>query len=79
MYAVAGTKDTFDFRVMAAILVAGEGALASHRCAAALYGLRRIRCDVPEVTVTGRMAPRVPGVRWHRRETLTSADRSRIG
>jgi hypothetical protein len=79
VYAVAGTRDSFEFRVMAAVLVAGEGALASHRCAAALFGLRRIRCDVPEVTVSGRAAPRIEGLGAHRRDLLTAADRSRIG
>lgn len=79
VYAVAGTRDTFEFRVMGAVLAAGEGALASHRCAAALYGLRRIRCDVPEITVCGRAAPRVAGLNSHRRDGLTATDRSRIG
>jgi hypothetical protein len=43
VYAVAGSRDTFEFRVLAAVLAAGEAAVASGRCAAALYGLRRIR------------------------------------
>jgi hypothetical protein len=59
VYAVAGTRDSFEFRVMGAVLAAGEGAVASGRCAAALVDLRRIRCDVPEVTVSGRRAPRI--------------------
>jgi len=79
VYAVAGGKDTFEFRVMAGVLAAGAGALASHRCAAALYGLRRIRCDMPAVTVSGRSAPRLDGVIGHRRDTLTPLDRTRIG
>jgi hypothetical protein len=79
VYAVAGTKDGFDFRVMAGVLVAGDGALASHRCAAALYGLRGIRCDQPEITVSGRVAPRIPDLRCHRRDDITPIDRSRIG
>jgi hypothetical protein len=79
VYAVAGTRDTFDFRVMAAVLAAGEGAMASGRCAAALYGLRRIRCDLVEVTVADRHAPRQVGFVAHRRDLLTPADRSRIG
>ena len=79
VYAVAGTKDTFEFRVLAAVLASGDGALASHRCAAALFGLRRIRCDVPEVTVCGRAAPRVGGFTTRRRDLLTAADRTRIG
>jgi hypothetical protein len=79
IYAVAGSRDTFEFRVMAAVLGAGDGAVASHRCAAVLYGLRRIRCDEPEVTVCGRAAPRLVGVTGHRRDTLTALDRARIG
>jgi hypothetical protein len=79
VFAVAGTKDRFEFRVMAAVLAAGEGALASHRCAAALYGLRRIRCEVPEVTVRGRAAPRIRGLEGHRRDVLTAIDQAKIG
>lgn len=79
VYALAGTRDTFEFRVMAAVLAAGDGAVASGRCAAALYGLRRIRCDLVEVTVSGRHAPRQVGFVAHRRDLLTPADRSRIG
>ena len=79
VYAVAGSKDNFDFRVMAAVLAVGEGAVASHRCAAVLYGLRRIRCDIPIVTVSGRTAPRLDGVEGHRRDTLTPVDRVHVG
>jgi len=79
VYAIAGTRDTFEFRVLAAVLAAGEGAVASHRCAAALFGLRRIRCDGPEVTVSGRRASTIAAFRSHRRDVLTPADRTRIG
>ena len=66
VYAVAGAADTFPFRVMAAVLAAGDGAVASHRCAAALFGLRRIRCDRPAITVSDgidRLLGRVAGSR----------------
>ena len=79
VYAGAGSRDTFEFRVMAAILAAGDGAIASHRCGAALYGLRRIRCDRPVITVSGRSAPRLDGIESHRRDILTRLDRARIG
>jgi len=79
VYAVAGSRDTFEFRVMAAVLAAGDGAVASHRCAAAVYGLRRIRCDRPAVTVSGRGTPMVDGIERHRRDTLTRVDRARVG
>ena len=64
---------------MGAVLAAGEGAIASHRCGAALYGLRRIRCDRPVITVSGRSAPRLDGIESHRRDILTRLDRVRIG
>ena len=79
VYAVAGTKDGFEFRVLAAVLAAGDGALASHRCAAALFDLRRLPCNAAEITVSGRTAPKIAGVRSHRRDVLTAADRTRIG
>src|SRR5688572_27552317 len=79
VYGVAGARDTFEFRVMSAVLAAGEGSVASGRCAAALYGLRRVRCDLVEVTVSGRHAPRLAGLVAHRRDLLTPSDRSRIG
>src|SRR5688572_1527838 len=79
VYALTGTRDTFEFRVMAAVLAAGTGALASHRCAAVLFGLRRIRCDSPVVTVAGRAAPHLDGIETHRYRTLVESDRTRIG
>lgn len=79
VYAVAGTRDGFEFRVLAAVLAAGDGALASHRCAAALFDLRRLPCDVPEITVSGRNAPTVAGLRCHRRDVLTAPDRTKVG
>ena len=79
VYAVAGSKDTFECRVMGAVLAAGAEAVASHRCAAALYGLRRIGCDAPVVSVSGRSAPRLEGIDSHRRDTLTRLDRARVG
>ena len=79
IYAVAGSADAFEFRVMAGVLAAGDGAVASHRCAAALYGLRRIRCDRPSITVAGRGAPELDGIDSHRRDTLTAVDRARVG
>jgi len=79
VYAVAGSADTFEFRVMAAVLAAGAGAVASHRCAAALYGLRRISCDRPAITVVGLGVPELGGIEVHRRDTLTAADRVRVG
>jgi len=78
VYGVAGAKDTFEFRVLAAVLAGGAGALASHRCAAALYGLRRVTCGSVEIVVAARRAPRLTGVRAHQYD-ITTQDRARIG
>jgi very-short-patch-repair endonuclease len=60
---------------MAACLA--TGGVASHRCAARLFGLRGFdRCQVVEVAVDGRRAPRLPGVVGHR---IKGLEHTRIG
>lgn len=51
-------------RWLAAVLAAGDGAVLSHCCAAALWGVRKEVPREPEVTVA--RVCRVPGVRAHR-------------
>ena len=51
VYRFAGAPVTWHQRVMLAVLAAGVGAVASHRCAAALWGLAGFRPGQPEVTV----------------------------
>jgi predicted transcriptional regulator of viral defense system len=61
-------------RWMAAVLACGDGAVLSHRTAAAAHGLRgtdRVNIDV---TVPGRSARRHAGIDLHRSTTLTTAD-----
>lgn len=67
VYRVAGTPRTSLQRLLAAVLAAGEGAMASHRSAAWLWGLAdEVAYDV---TVHGHRRPRVGGdVRVHRRD-----------
>jgi hypothetical protein len=79
VYALAGARVDFDFRVLAGVLAAGEDAVASHRTAAALFGLRRVMCDAVEVTVPGRRAPKGKGLVGHRSDRLEAADRTVIG
>jgi hypothetical protein len=79
VYGIAGAKDTLEFRALAAVLASGDGAVASHRCAAALFGLRRVTCQSVEIAVAGRRAPRLKGVRAHQYDELTERDRTRIG
>ena len=59
VYAVAGAPRSFEQRVLAALERAGPGTHASHRCAAALWGLRRIRRPQLELTVARNRLPRL--------------------
>jgi hypothetical protein len=79
VYALAGARQDFDFRVLAGLLAAGPQAVVSHRTAAALFGLRRVTCSSIEVTVPGRRAPKVHGLVAHRSDLLLLADCTRIG
>jgi very-short-patch-repair endonuclease len=59
---------------MAAVLAASEGAVLSHRSAAALWGLTRDHRGTVDVTVPhGRTRSR-PGIEIHRGETLIAED-----
>jgi hypothetical protein len=79
VYALAGARVDFDFKVLAGVLAAGEGAVASHRTAGALFGLRRVTCDSVEVTVPGRRAPKGKGLIGHRSDRLEAPDLTFIG
>jgi very-short-patch-repair endonuclease len=74
VYGVTGARCDFEFEVAAACLAAGEGALASHRCAAALFGLRRVEPGPVELTVVGRRPPQIHGVRCHRTDLYEPSD-----
>jgi hypothetical protein len=76
VYLVGGGEPSFEAKALAACWAAGG--LASHRTAAALFGLRRVPRTYLEVTVERR--PRaVPGVTSYETSSLTSDDRTRIG
>ncbi|HVT42704.1 MAG TPA: type IV toxin-antitoxin system AbiEi family antitoxin domain-containing protein [Acidimicrobiia bacterium] len=79
VYALAGARVDFDFKVLAGVLAAGEGAVASHRTAAALFGLRRVFCNAVEITVPGRRAPKGKGLVGHRSDRLEAGDQTLIG
>lgn len=71
VYVLPGAKDTFHQRVLAAVLSAGAGAVASHRTAAILLGVaRRDAPEVIEVTVPRLRNPQPHGVEVHRIEDL---------
>lgn len=77
VYAVGHRNIGNEGRWMAAVLALGEGAVLSHRSAAALW---RIRAAVPliDVTVRGNAGRAVrEGIRIHRSLTLSQADLTR--
>jgi hypothetical protein len=67
VYAMPGSLDTYHQRVMAAVLSAGPGAVASHRTSARLLGVaHRDAPDVIEITVPRLRNPQPAGVVVHR-------------
>lgn len=56
---------TWEGEVLARVLAAGPGAMASHRTAGALWDLDGRRKGIPEITVPRRRNYRRPGVRIH--------------
>lgn len=71
VYAVGWPRMTQKRRWMAAVLACGEGALLSHRSAAALWGICDERRGVIEVSVTRRAELRRRGLRVRGRPSLT--------
>jgi very-short-patch-repair endonuclease len=69
-YRIAGSPETEEQRLLAAVLAAGPGAVASHRSAAALWGLIDGMPPEVELTVHHPRLPRVPAV-VHRSRDLT--------
>jgi very-short-patch-repair endonuclease len=64
---LAGTIETLELRIAAAVLAAGDGAVASHRSAAHLWGIPRHDDDIVDVILPHRRPIRLyPGVAVHR-------------
>lgn len=75
VFAVAGAPETWEQHVLAAVLAAGEGAIASHATAAALWALHdAIRERTIEITVPRPRLPRLTGVTVHRSALLAHDD-----
>src|SRR5205814_511710 len=74
VYALGGMPDTPARAVFAACLSASG--FASHRSAAALWGLPAPVPRRPEVLMTGTSRPRVPGVIVHRTDRLDRVDQT---
>lgn len=74
VYAVPGAPPSYEQRVVAARLGAGERAAASHRSAARVWGLRGATTSRVEVVVPGSSRPRLSGVVVHRSRLLAPVD-----
>jgi hypothetical protein len=68
LYQVNGVAPCWRGRLMSACLRGGEGAVISHRSAAALWGIEGFGPPwTVDITVPPERRPRIPGVRVHRR------------
>jgi very-short-patch-repair endonuclease len=74
VYAVGWPRLTRERRWMAAVLACGDGAMLSHRSAAALWGIGNERRGRVDVSVRRRCELRRPGLRIRSRTTLATAD-----
>jgi very-short-patch-repair endonuclease len=78
VYAVGHTNLTFEGRCMAAVLAVGEDAVASHRSAAAVWGILKPHTGPIDVTVPGSGGRRKrEGITVHRSHSLTAAVKTR--
>jgi very-short-patch-repair endonuclease len=73
VYAVGHARLTGHGRWMAAVLAYGDGAVLSHRSAAALHGIRPTQRGKTDVTLPSQSARPRPGIDVHRSTTLTDA------
>ncbi|MGI8685288.1 MAG: type IV toxin-antitoxin system AbiEi family antitoxin domain-containing protein [Acidimicrobiales bacterium] len=71
VYRLAGAPVTWEQRLLAGVLTAGNGAVASHRSAARLWDV--LDTDVLEITVPADRRVRVAGVTVHRSGDVSGA------
>jgi predicted transcriptional regulator of viral defense system len=78
VYAIGQPPMTREAQLMAAVLACGEGAVLSHRSAAALWQLRNDVDGSIDVTAPNRRGRFPRGIAAHRDGTLTPADRTAL-
>lgn len=78
VYTVVGAPATFEQRLLAVVLFAGPGAVASHTAAAQLWDFARLPPYRLEVTVPGEMRVRLKDAAIHRSVRLEAIDRTAI-
>jgi very-short-patch-repair endonuclease len=76
-YRLAGSECTVEQKIMAGVLAAGSGAVASHRAAATLFGMPGVPRWV-EVTVPRPREVAVKGIIAHRTRLLVPEDVARL-
>ena len=77
VYAVTGSRPCFERDVLAACLA--TGGVASHRCAAYLWGFRKFQRPTVEILVATAHTPRLPQATVRRTGRLDSDERTRLG
>ena len=77
VYALRGSRSSFERDVMAACLA--TGGVASHRCAAFLWKFRKFERPVVEVLVAKGHAPKVAGLTVRRTGRLDPDERTHVG
>lgn len=75
VYRVAGAPKCWQQDVIAAVLWAGEGAVASHSCAGAVFGLNNFKPGRAEISFAGSLRPNGLPVTVHRVRSFGPADR----
>ncbi len=75
VYRIAGSESSWEQALLAAVLAAGSGAVASHRAAAVMYGIEKIE-RVLELTVPLNRRPRVKEAVIHRTDGLLLPERT---
>jgi hypothetical protein len=71
VYRIAGTRETYEQRLLAACLAIGPEATASHRAAAIMHGMLTYKEPPVEVTTTRARSPELDGVAVHRLADLS--------
>lgn len=80
LYRLTAQEPSWQQDLMASVLGAGRGAVASHRSAALLHHLDGARKEVVEITVPHDLSPpKRSGVKVHRVTQLDRIDRDKVG
>jgi very-short-patch-repair endonuclease len=77
VYRLAGAPRTVEQAMLAACMAAGGGAVASHRSAGVLWGLRGLEATATEIIVPATRCPTLRSVIVHRTDRLDPVDVSR--